>query len=110
MFARSLPASYLKNWHEVRVRIGGDVYSKRVKVSDDIVRRTPVRPSAGFVDQLVYPVERPLPKKAPVESITVTYAEAEVGFLFWDMHWIIVFFIISIVAAFVLQRPFKVTL
>ncbi len=96
--------------HEVRVRIGGEVYSKRVKVSDDIVRRTPVRPSAGFVDQLVYPVEPPLPKNARVESITVTYAEAEVGFLFWDMHWIIVFFIISMVAAFVLQRPFKVTL
>ncbi len=76
----------------------------------DIVRRTPVRPSAGFIDQLVYPVERPLPKNAPVESITVTYAEAEVGFLFWDMHWIIVFFIISIVAAFLSQKPFKVTL
>jgi hypothetical protein len=45
-------------------------------VSDDIVRRTTVRPSAGFVDQLVYPVERPLPRNAPVESITVTYAEA----------------------------------
>ncbi len=96
--------------HEVRVRIGGEVYSKRVKVSDDIVRRTPVRPSAGFIDQLVYPVERPLPKNSPVESITVTYAEAEIGFLFWDMHWIIVFFIISIVAAFLLQKPFKVTL
>ena len=96
--------------HEVRVRIGGEVYSKRVNVSDDIVRRTPVRPSAGFVDQLVYPVERPLPKNSPVESITVTYPEAEIGFLFWDMHWIIVFFIISIVTAFVLQRPFKVTL
>ncbi len=40
----------------------------------------------------------------------MTYAEAEVGFLFWDMHWIIVFFIISIVAAFLLQKPFKVTL
>ena len=96
--------------HEVRVRIGGEVYSKRVNVSDDIVRRTPVRPSAGFVDQLVYPVERPLPKNSPVEAITVTYPEAEIGFLFWDMHWIIVFFIISIVTAFVLQRPFKVTL
>ena len=96
--------------HEVRVRVGGEVFAKRVRVSDDIVRRTPVRPSAGFVDQLVYPVERPLPKNSPVESITVTYPEAEIGFLFWDMHWIIVFFIISIVTAFVLQRPFKVTL
>ena len=96
--------------HEVRVRIGGEVYSKRVGGSSDIVRRTPVRPSAGFVDQLVYPVERPLPKGAPVESISVTYTEAQVGFLFWDMHWIIVFFIVSMVAAFVLQRPFKVTL
>ena len=38
-----------------------------VKQVDDIVRRTPVRPSSGFVDQLVYPVERPLPKNGRVE-------------------------------------------
>ncbi len=96
--------------HEVRVRIGSDVFGKRVRVSEAVVRRAPIRPSSTFIDQLLNPAERPLPRDASIESITVTYPEAAVGFLFWDIHWILVFFIISIVAAFVLQRPFKVTL
>ena len=96
--------------HEVHVRVNGEVYSKRVTVSDGVVRRTPTRPSSSFVDQLIYPVEPPLPKSAPIESITVTHADAVIGFLFWEMHWIVIFFVISIIAAFLLQKPFKVTL
>ncbi len=96
--------------HELRVRIGGEVFGKRVRVSQAVVRRAPVRPSSRVVDQLLNPVERPLPRDAPIESIAVTYPEAEVGFLFWEAHWLVVFFILTIVAALVLQRPFKVTL
>ncbi len=96
--------------HELRVLIGGEVFAKRVRVTDAVVRLAPVRPSNRFVDQLFNPVERPLPADAPVESITVTYPEARIGFLFWDAHWLVVFFVLSILTALVLQRPFKVTL
>ncbi len=92
------------------MRIGDEVFGKGVLVTEGVVRRAPVRPSNRFVDQLFNPVERPLPGDAPVESITVTYPEAQVGFFFWDAHWRVVFFILTIVAALVLQRPFKVTL
>ncbi len=96
--------------HELRVRIGGEVFAKRVRVTEEVVRLAPVRPSNRLVDQLFNPVERPLPGDAPIESITVTYPEARVGFLFWEAHWLVVFFILTILAALVLQRPFKVTL
>ncbi len=96
--------------HELRVLIGGEVFGKRVRVTEAVVRRAPIRPSNRFVDQLLNPAERPLPADAPVESITVTYPEARIGFLFWDAHWLVVFFVLSILTALVLQRPFKVTL
>jgi hypothetical protein len=96
--------------HELRVVIGGEVFAKRVRVTDAVVRLAPVRPSSRILDQLLYPAERPLPASAPVESITVTYPHASIGVLWWEAHWIVVFFVLTIVIAFVLQRPFKVTL
>ncbi len=96
--------------HELRVRIGDEVFSKQVLVSDAVVRRAPTRPSGGFVDQLLNPAERPLPGDAPIESITVTYPEASMGFLFWDAHWLVVYFVLSILVALVLQRRFGVVL
>jgi hypothetical protein len=96
--------------HELRVLIGGEVFGKRVRVTDAVVRRAPVRPSNRMLDQLLYPTERPLPAGAPVESITVTYPGATIGVLWWEAHWIVIFFILTIVIAYALQRPFKVTL
>ena len=96
--------------HEVRVRTGGEMFGKRVRVTEAVVRRAPVRPSSRFVDQLLNPAERPLPQNAPIESITVTYPAAEVGFLFWEAHWLVVFFVLTVLATLVLQRPFNVTL
>ena len=96
--------------HELRVVIGGEVFTKRVRVTDAVVRLAPVRPSSRIFEQLLYPAERPLPTGATVESITVTYSHASIGVLWWEAHWIVVFFVLTIVIAFVLQRPFKVTL
>ncbi len=96
--------------YELHVRVGEDVFGKRLRVSEAVVRRSPVRPSSGLLDQLLYPVEPPLPADAPIESITVSYPEGDVSLLGWETHWLVVFFILTVVVAFALQRPFKVTL
>ena len=96
--------------HELRVRIGDNVLSKHVLVSEAVVRRSPVRPSDGFIDQLLNPVERPLQGDLPIESITVMYPEASMGFLFWEAHWLVVYFVLSVLVAVALQRPFGVVL
>lgn len=96
--------------YELRVRIGEQVFSKFLLVTNAIVRRAPVRPSRRLQDQLFYPVEPPLPPDAPIESITVGYPEARVSLLGWDVHWLVVFFILTMIVAFALQRPLKVTL
>jgi len=96
--------------HELQVQIGDEVFGKQISVAETVGRRAPVRPSSRFVDELLNPAEPPLPAGALVESITVMYPEARIGFFFWETHWIVIFFVLTMLAALALQRPFKVTL
>lgn len=81
-----------------------------VSVSPDPVRRSPVRVSPGLLDQFLYPSERPLPADSPVSRITVGYPEPGMRVFGWRVHWLIVFVVLSMGAAFGLARRFGVTL
>jgi hypothetical protein len=61
-----------------------------------------------FVNQLLYPAERPLPAGTRVESIAVTYARRGVRVLGQELHWMVVFFGLSMVFALALRTRFKV--
>lgn len=90
--------------HELLVHIDGRTFTKSLRVSGSTVRRSPVRP-AGLLGQLVYPAEPPLPDGSGLVSIRVDYADADVSLLGWEMHWIIAFFILTMVFAFALAKP-----
>lgn len=96
--------------HEIKVQAGELEFVKVVQVSDQTVRRSPLRPSSNFFDQLLYPVEPPIPDNRLVESVTVRYPVAEVSLLGWKTHWMVAFFLLTLVLAFVLQRPLRVSL
>ena len=96
--------------HELRLRIGGETFTKTVHASSRIVRRSPSRLEAGFVNLVLYPAEPPLPPDGPVMSIAVPYPERDIVVLGWRLNWIVVFFALSILFAFALRKPFGVTL
>jgi hypothetical protein len=95
--------------YELRVKFGEeDPVGKSLRVSDDVVRRSPERVSGGPLDQLLHPAEKSL-RKGPVAGISVDYARA--GAEFFDLSsWVWIFFGITIVLAFALRKPFKVTI
>ncbi len=62
-------------------------------------RRSPLRVDRGFWNQLLYPAEGPLPSAGPLREIRVTYPEAGVDVFGFEMHWMIPFFVLSIVFA-----------
>jgi hypothetical protein len=62
----------------------------------------------GFLDELLYPAEPPL-DPGPVEQVAVTYPEANVDVFGFEIHWMIVYFVLSMAFAFLLRGPFKVT-
>lgn len=96
--------------HELRVKAGTETYTKSARVSSAVIRRSPVRLGPGIVNQILYPAEDPLPADSPIESITLSYHGGDIAILGWAIHWIIVFFVLSIVFAFALRRLFGVTI
>jgi len=93
----------------VNVVLQGARFTKTVLVSSLIQRRSPLRLQAGIVNQLFYPSEPPIPVDAPIKSIAVTYAPGYVPVMGWDLHWLTIFVIVSLSAALLLKRVFRVT-
>lgn len=96
--------------YKMTVQIGGEAFTKTVRVSSAIVRRSPLRPDGRVISQLLDPAEAPLPAGAQVESIAVTYPRRSVRVLGRDVHWVVVFFALSMVFAWALRRRFNVEL
>jgi hypothetical protein len=96
--------------YELRLHVGGQTFTKTVHVSSRVARRSPERLEAGFVNEVLYPAEPPLPANAPLTTITVPYPERDINVFGWRLNWLVVFFAFSIVFAFALRKPFGVTL
>jgi uncharacterized membrane protein (DUF106 family) len=93
----------------LNARIDGGTFTKTVDATDRVVRRSPVRVSAGFLSQLMYPAEPPLPEGGVVTSISVGYPSRAIRVLRWDLPWVIVYFVLSMAFALALRKPFGVT-
>ena len=95
--------------YELEIQNGTETATKSVRVSERVVRRSPFK-VRGFLNELIYPAEPALPGDGAIESITVTYPDATVDVFGIELHWMIWFFVLSIVFAFALRGPFGVTL
>ena len=96
--------------YALALRVGEQRYSKTVQVSPEVRRRSPVRYEPGFVNQLLYPAEDPLPKGSPITAITLGYPESDVSVFGWGVNWLVLFFVLSAAFAFALRGRFGVTL
>lgn len=96
--------------YEVRVAIGGSVDAKSVVVSDAVTRLSALRVARGWLAQLLDPAEPPLPDSSPVRAIALTYPTRDIEVFGWGIHWLIVFFVLVIVFAYMLRGLFGVTI
>lgn len=96
--------------YELGLDVAGTRLTKTVRVTPKTVRLSPERVDAGFLSQLLYPAEPPLPSGSPVRAVHLSYPEREVSVLGYGMHWMIPFFVLSIAFAFALRGLFKVTI
>lgn len=88
--------------HMLRVKVGGDVVEKRLRVGGSWTAVSSIKPGRNFWEVLLWPGEPPIPRSRSVESVEVTYASLPLTFLFWDLNalpsgWLVFFFVASIV-------------
>ena len=97
--------------YELGIAVGAaPPVEKSVRVTGRAVRLAPERVDSGFISQLLYPAEPPLPEKGPIRAIRLAYPDREVSVLGFGMYWMIPFFVLSLLFAFSLKGFFKVTI
>jgi uncharacterized membrane protein (DUF106 family) len=96
--------------YQVTVVAGDRRMSKRIDVSDGAARRSPARAKPGLESLLLFPGERPLPGDAPVRAIRVDYRAARIPIFGLAVHWLVVFFVLSIAFALALRKRLGVAI
>jgi len=86
--------------HAMKVRVGDEVVEKDLVVGGGWASVSPLRTGNGIVDNLLYPGEAPLASASPIESITLNYPGLDVTVFGFDVHWLVLFFVLSIVFGF----------
>ena len=66
------------------------------------------RTGTDSLDLLLYPGEPPIPAETGVESVEITYPEARLEFFGLRVHWLVAFFILSIVFGFAFKPILRV--
>lgn len=93
--------------HETRVLINGAEAVKSIAVMGGF-QRLSERRGSSILDQILYPVERPLDKNSAIARMDISYPDSKVKLGSWEQHWLIYFFAFSILFAFALRGPLGV--
>jgi uncharacterized membrane protein (DUF106 family) len=94
--------------HQLRFNVSGRTFDKRVTVSDGQLTRASRIVASGFWDNFLNPGERPLAKNSPMKKIEVNYPSRTIEIFGWGIHWLVAFFILSIVFGFAFKGLLKV--
>jgi len=84
----------------LEIAAAGATQTKSFSTISGAVRRSPLR-TASFLDLLLYPGEPQL--TGALQSIEITYPVSETGTFGWKMHWLIPFFVFSLVFGYALK-------
>jgi uncharacterized membrane protein (DUF106 family) len=91
------------------VTINGETVTKKISVAlKPLSKISPLKTNKKFFDQVMYPTESPIKSQIPVKSIEVQYPAKSMNLFGWKLHWIIVYFALSIVFGFAFKGIFKV--
>ena len=96
--------------YELKVRMGSTEIGKTLLVSESIGRRSPVRADASLTSQLLNPSEPPVPDDAGLTSIAIDYPARDVSVAGWNIGWVGVYLVLTLVFAWLLKGAFGVTM
>lgn len=94
--------------YELLFLIGEKKIIKSIQVSKQIVMISPIRVYPSFIKTFSNPSENPLAKNSAVESIEVKYPNRNIKIVSWHVHWLIIFFVFSMISAFALKGVLRV--
>jgi uncharacterized membrane protein (DUF106 family) len=90
--------------YEIKIVAGPDGVTKSVRVSSELARVSPVRLRRHFWERMFASGEPALPANGVLESIAVSYPERNIEIAGYEVNWIVLFFVLSMIAGFVFKE------
>ncbi len=94
--------------HRLTFNVGGTAVEKSVSVGQNAPAKVAALRARKFMDLFLYPGEKPLPKNSPVVKIEIGFPAQRLPLLGGTVHWLVAFFVLSMVFGFGLKGVFKV--
>ncbi len=94
--------------YDLVVKVHDEEAKKKIFATDKVSRLSPKVSKGGFFNSLFQPSEFSLPEDSVLESFEIRYPHRKVVIFGWDIHWLVLFFILSLALSFLLVKPFKV--
>ncbi|MEI6219001.1 MAG: hypothetical protein WCP86_08875 [bacterium] len=92
----------------VDVLVNGVRERKNLAVGTAPCPVSPVRGGTGLWDELLHPTEAPLPNAGALTRIEVDYPESVFALGNHNIHWLLIFIILTMAIAWALKKPFRV--
>ena len=89
--------------YDIHIAASGRTVSKQVVVSPGLARISPVRLQGKFWERMFTSSETALADNSPVQAIAISYAPRVIGFAGMEWNWIVLFFVVSLIAGFVFK-------
>jgi len=94
---------------DLTIRAGEQSVLKTVVVAGRPLQKiSALKVRRNFLDEVLYPGEKPLPGKNRVRSVELAYPARRLNLFGLRVHWLMAYLGLSIVFGFALKRPFKV--
>ena len=89
--------------YNIRITSAGQTVSKQVVVAPGLARVSPVRLKGNFWERMFTSGEPALADNSPVQSIAINYPPREISFAWMEWNWIVLFFVVSLIAGFIFK-------
>jgi uncharacterized membrane protein (DUF106 family) len=94
---------------QINVVVAGKKIAKTITTdAKSLSKLSPIKLRKNFLDELLYPVEAPISDDVPIESIEIRYPAKRLSFFGINIHWLIAYFVLSIIFGFSFKGIFKV--
>ncbi|MCK4430621.1 MAG: hypothetical protein KAW19_04895 [Candidatus Aminicenantes bacterium] len=98
-----------KGIHNLNIILKGERITKTVAVAQKPLSKiSPIKICRNFIDELLYPVEAPIKSDMPIKSLEITYPTRSMNLFGWHIHWLIVYFALSIIFGFAFKGILKI--
>lgn len=98
-----------KGVHDLIFILDDQKVKKKIAVAQNPLSKiSPTKVRKNFFAQVLHPGEAPLPSDMPLKSIEIAYPSKSMNLFGWHIHWIIAYFVLSIIFGFALKGILKV--